>query len=737
MLSLVVYLSVSVAQGAQATTLLPHRLFPVSRDHCHGYIDSTGGTIIPLQFDEAWSFAEGLAVVRIGGPYGYIDTLGSYVIEPQFEYAESFSEGLAVVGTRGRRYYIDRMERVVIGPKFDVGSPSGFHEGRARASIGGVAGYIDRTGTMVIRSQSRSINPDFSDGLVAMEVGGKWGFMDTTGTMVIEPRFEMYPFHSTFHRGLAPVPIDGRWGFIDRTGRVVIPAQFDNADSFGEDGLARVRVGDRWGYVDTTGALVIAPQFADTWGFTEGLAPTRVGDKWGYIDRTGQLAVAAEFDGEYRLGPVFGPVGYFRGGIARVRSGEDYGYIDRSGRFVWRAPFSVPFDPTTCAATPSQQVAPAPRADAAAAPAVAGAGRSSAAARADSSRPILYYEELDGEPVLTGLFLDGRRVAVRADNATTMPMWSPDGAWAAYGTRDSATHSGVLALVDVDGERRELLTVRDSVPIHPRWSPDGRFVAVLLIEARETAGEGDTLPATIPLAVVGVADQAVHARIAIPTEAVAARHGQPKVRWSPDGLKIFVAGGMGVAVVATVATGVIDTVAPHAITAEWGATSDAVYYFAPDSAGSPTGLGAFFLRRLDEKRTSLLAGSDRIAPLGIGGITFTPPSRRVTLSPDGRRLAIWGHPSMDSTVVLLYDVTSGNPIDPATPAAAFRLSGAVLGLQWGQQGQGIAALVPAEQGLEVRYLDVGTGAWRTLAMVRAGGASDYYGFGILSLSWTQ
>jgi hypothetical protein len=60
-----------------------------------------------------------------------------------------------------------------------------------------------------------------------------------------------------------------------------------------------------------------------------------------------------------------------------------------------------------------------------------------------------------------------------------------------------------------------------------------------------------------------------------------------------------------------------------------------------------------------------------------------------------------------------------------------------MGLQWGPEGRGLAALVTADEGLEIQYLEVGSGKWRKLAAVRAGGAADYYGFGILSLSWTQ
>jgi hypothetical protein len=725
----------SIPGNPQATNPVIRRLYQVTVDGHSGYIDSTGTPIIPLCFDKAGMFTEGLAAVQVRARYGYIDTLGTVVIEPQFEYAQPFFEGFAaVVGANEKWYYIDRTGRVAIGPKFD-GFPGPFHDGRARVSIDGVEGFIDRTGTMVIRSESgaRNVNPHFSDGLAPVEVGGQWGFMDTTGTLVIKPQFraDIPPFWTGtgFKRGIAAVPFGTKWGFIDKTGRVVIPARFDAADWF-EDGLARVRIGTQWGYIDTMGAVVIAPQFANAGGFSEGLAVVQVGAKWGYIDRTGRLVISAQFEGEQ-----FDRPGGFWGGIARARRGDEDGYIDRTGRFVWT---SRQADPRTsdshCPAALAQQPAPAPQAnvDTAALPTVSPVPQPPGRTQADSARPILYYEEINGKQVLTGLFLDGRRVAVPADNAAPIPMWSPDGAWVAYSTADPATRAGVLAVVNLRGERHRLFVVRDSVPLLPRWSPDGRFIAVLVVTRDESAN-----PETIPLVLISVVDNAVRSRVSIPVAALAARV-QPTVSWSPDGQRILVAGE--IAVVATIATSVIDTFAQRPVTAQWGSTGDAVYYFAQsDSArpGNAETLGAFFVRRLADRQSMLLASADRMAKLGAP-FAFAPLSRRLVLAPDGKRLALWGRLSGDSKdVVRLYDVTVDRVIDLERPSATFRQAGVIMSLQWGPQGRGLAALVSTDQGLEIRHLDVASGKWRKLAAVRAGGAADHYGFGILSLSWTH
>ena len=203
-----------------------------------------GTFVINPQFDDALSFSEGLAAVRIGdsetGKWGYIDTTGQMVINPRFDGVSGFTDGLAVV-------LVDDDER-------------------------GKYGFIDTTGEMVITLEFDSVTP-FLEGLAAIQIGDKWGFIDTTGQVVIDPQFDnVYGFFE----GLTAVQIGdsetGKWGFIDTTGQMVINPQFERAGLFVE-GLALVAVDGgtreygfrtlKYGLIDTTGQMVITPQFDD------------------------------------------------------------------------------------------------------------------------------------------------------------------------------------------------------------------------------------------------------------------------------------------------------------------------------------------------------------------------------------------------------------------------------------------------------------------------------------------
>ena len=724
-LSLAVVLSASTSLSAaqRDTTRRATPLFPVVVDSLYGYIDTTGAIAIELRYWRVQRFSEGLGPVNVGPEaWGYVDKTGRMVITPQFLYAGPFFGGRATIKNNQGWGYIDRTGKVVINPRFyETGN---FSQGLAAVlSTEDECGFIDTTGMMVIAvslkdpdAQFAWTSPAFSDGRAAMPSGRKWGYADRTGRMVIPARFERA---DRFAEKLAAVRLNGKWGFIDTTGTLVIQPQFDRAGSFSE-GLAEIAVGrllsERSGYIDRTGSVVIQPQFAGARAFSGGLALVVVRNE--------------------------GPGTHAGRGIL----------IDRTGRHVWDPkPVTVaqhpPEPPDT---TPSgKQTCTAEVAALGTLPGVAPSQQSAPASQAESTRPILYYEEVDGRLVLSGVFPDGRRVAMRGTEgvlyeAGTMPRWSPDGAWMAYAGGEQAKHTGFVALVNLRGARRPLFATRDSIPLYPRWSPDGRFISVILLGQPREGEEDETDPETIPLVVISVADQAVRSRLCIPSAAVASR--EPRVRWSSDGQKILLAGD--VAVVATIGTGVVDTVSFHQVKAEWGPTSDAVYYFTqPDSSGSTDQgtLAAFFLRGLTDRQTLPLASADLVARLGVGpSSAIVPTSRRVTLSPDGERLAVWGHPSKDSTVVLLYEVTAASVVDLERPIATFRLLGQIIGLHWGPQGRSLAAIAfgvvqPDEQlPIEIRQLDVGTGEWRKLATVRTGEVVwELYTYGRLSLSWTQ
>ena len=304
-----------------------------------GYIDSTGKLVIPMKYyviscgcnhewGEADSFSEGMARVgSSGGNYGergririgFIDKTGSLTIPMIYDFALPFSDGLAVVQKDDKVGFIDKNGKVVIPMIYDWASS--FSDGLAIVGIGDWEdlkyGSIDKNGNIIIPFEygttvfesdvDTTFSPDisgFSEGLAAVRKDGKWGFIDKTNRLVIPA---IYDNANAFSEGFAAVEKDGKWGFIDKAGNVMIPLNYDWVDSFSE-GLATVRTGDwnnwgnmKYGFIDKTGNVIIPLNYDWALSFSDGLATVRKGGNWydykyGFMDKTGRLVVPMIYD---------------------------------------------------------------------------------------------------------------------------------------------------------------------------------------------------------------------------------------------------------------------------------------------------------------------------------------------------------------------------------------------------------------------------------------------------------
>ena len=315
-----------------------------------GYVDETGRVVVPLQFDNAGDFREGLAPVQSGRKWGFVDPAGRFAIEPQFQAAAEFSDGLA-------RFEI--WETIKCGPSDYKGKEDityskdnaplfafRMHDRTSGANLGCFPpdaryGFVDKRGWIAVPPRFLHVG-DFSDGLAPARSAGssdqKLGYIDRTGRMVIEPQFDQA---YSFSEGLAAVEIGvrfqgsrqvaGSWGFIDRQGKFAVPARYFMADSFSE-GLAAVSLpGTVSGYIDASGVFKIPPRYVVATAFSEGLAlvwPEDGGDEY-YIDRTGKTALALKL-------PALWP---FRDGLTVAGNQGEQRYVDREGRAV--APYET------------------------------------------------------------------------------------------------------------------------------------------------------------------------------------------------------------------------------------------------------------------------------------------------------------------------------------------------------------------------------------------------------------
>lgn len=201
-----------------------------------GYIDSNGNEVIRPAYSSASDFSESLAKVGVDGKFMYIDAQGNQQFDAKYDKAQDFSEGLAFVGDKDS-------EGVMRYRILDVSMQT---SDKIVASIGRVEGVEYSGGLAAVKLESGKYTfyntlgktptafedktyeqaQNFSEDLAAVKDGGLWGYIDNTGKVIIPLAYEDA---QPFSQGVAGVKINGLWTYIDKSGNML--ANFSNYDS--------------------------------------------------------------------------------------------------------------------------------------------------------------------------------------------------------------------------------------------------------------------------------------------------------------------------------------------------------------------------------------------------------------------------------------------------------------------------------------------------------------------------
>lgn len=84
-------------------------LIPFRKGDKWGFCDVNKTIIIPIQYEWAEPFSEGLAAVKKNGRFGFINKQGKVIIDFKYDYAKKFEGGLAQVrNNKGVLIWINR-----------------------------------------------------------------------------------------------------------------------------------------------------------------------------------------------------------------------------------------------------------------------------------------------------------------------------------------------------------------------------------------------------------------------------------------------------------------------------------------------------------------------------------------------------------------------------------------------------------------------------------------------------
>lgn len=285
------------------------------------YFYETGNLAFKGTFHETKPFHEGLAAVANEGEYnaglwGFINSQGEQVIDFQFEKAFSFSQGLALVKKNGMYGYIDKTGKTII--PFEYLEGKDFHANFARVQKTDKWTYIDVKGNEF--SEKYDYVLDFSENIGLIFKQNKWGAVNEQGKMVIPCMYDrIYPFKE----GFAAAMKDGKMGYLNKNGEVALPFEYDLCDDF-EKGQAIVRKNGLYGTINTSGIAQIPFSFEEIDIQNGTLTQIEIQERWGYIDAEGNTQIPF----------IYEAISPFYNGRARAMFNGKYGFIDKKGHLV-------------------------------------------------------------------------------------------------------------------------------------------------------------------------------------------------------------------------------------------------------------------------------------------------------------------------------------------------------------------------------------------------------------------
>ena len=238
---------------------------------------------------------------RNGDGFGFYNTATElFEIRGQYEEAGSFSEGWAAVKLNDKWLFIDSANQVQLKIPFEIRLerhelsdevlPNGFSNGLCRVWKDDKAGFINKKGEVVIPIHHKYIGR-FYDGLAIYSIQdpneeSDWetlsGVLDIKGKVVVKAK---YKWLDDYNNGFARIMHDDKVSFLNRQGNLIFPLRRTMGWKFRE-GLAFMCDVDEDGdmtneyyVIDTTGKIVLPGPYTYAGEFVNGKSATYVEDE--------------------------------------------------------------------------------------------------------------------------------------------------------------------------------------------------------------------------------------------------------------------------------------------------------------------------------------------------------------------------------------------------------------------------------------------------------------------------
>jgi hypothetical protein len=173
---------VAQTQSPIAKPLQPPVSFPpfvirqkINGAYKFGYMDQTGKICIPLKYDDAYSFNEGRAEVRLAQYRSHVDEKGNEATPLKYQEAFRYDHGVAMVKQNNKFGLIDLSADEILPPRYDT--MRSFVEDRAAVQLDSRWGFIDRTGKETVSPRYTELR-DCSSGCARVTESNVVGYLD-------------------------------------------------------------------------------------------------------------------------------------------------------------------------------------------------------------------------------------------------------------------------------------------------------------------------------------------------------------------------------------------------------------------------------------------------------------------------------------------------------------------------------------------------------------------------------
>lgn len=343
----------------------------VKRDGKLGCLDGVScSLLVPVEFDFIQGPRSGHFVARSGGQWGVVGWNRRFVPVPEADSIAPFAESAARFRQGNLWGYLDHSGHVLIAAKYVHAGDFEFmsHTVQERFLLAPVQdgdkwGLITLKDSLAVPFQFDSVSHS-SRGRLAVKIGGLWGYADSSGAVVIPPvydavtdfDYDYFPAYG-FGEAVAAVCQAGRWGCINVWNRERVSLQYGGLGRVGMNRIAVYQNG-KWGFMDCDERLVIPAVYDTVTEFRGNAAYARSGKRWGVIDTAGTVVLGPSFDDVCLSSDPFvlvrknGRSGFynahsrqelgwfdearpFNRGLAYVEDAGVWKYIDITGRVIW------------------------------------------------------------------------------------------------------------------------------------------------------------------------------------------------------------------------------------------------------------------------------------------------------------------------------------------------------------------------------------------------------------------